>query len=337
MARLGLVHPTRLGAPALALLLAACPDPEARFDEFIDATKDDRPMADEGDSGTTDTTDTGEDGLTDMTGTYLFALVTTLDPEAPLEFVTTVTMTVADDGMSALADFNFQPLSLNVGSKVEPREFVGDSLTYEAIPIDANGQFEIDMGTVQVTGAANPITGSDIEATLVVSGGIVHASAFCGELSGAVTSPLQYDLANSTWGAIKLADDGSNPATLPPEFPYRCDMVPPPDPSLPDMTGDFLFALVTTLDPEAPLEFATHVEFTYAPDGGSGTATFCFQPLSLDVGSKTAPREFVGDELCYPDIAVDADGNFEIDMGTVQVTGAANPITGSDIEATLIV
>ncbi|NVB36673.1 hypothetical protein G6O69_02440 [Pseudenhygromyxa sp. WMMC2535] len=328
-----------LGILALALLTTGCPDPEARFNEFLDATEDDR-IKDEGgteDGGEDDSGDSGEEGLTDMSGTYLFALVTTLDPETPLQFVTTIDMVVADDGQSATADFSFQPLSLDVGAKTEPREFVGDPLVYTDVSFDADGNYELDMGNVQVSGEANPITGSDIEATLQVIGEIVHARAFCGELTGEVTSPLTYDLAGSTFAAIMLDDDGSDPASLPTEFPYRCDMVPPADPSLPDISGDFLFALVTTLDPETPLQFATHVDFSYAADGASGTAEFCFQPLSLDVGAKTEPREFVDEPLCYSDIAVDEAGAFEIDMGTVQVSGEANPITGSDIEATLVV
>ncbi|EDM75116.1 hypothetical protein PPSIR1_34063 [Plesiocystis pacifica SIR-1] len=325
------------GLGVIAFALTGCPDPEARFNEFLDATEDDRPMADDGDTGEdTETGDTGgPEGLPDMTGTYLFALVTTLDPETPLQFVTTVDMTVAEDGLSGEADFTFQPLSLDVGSKTAPREFVGDPLVYAGIPIDANGGYTIDMGTVQVTGAANPITGSDIEATLQVLGEIVHASAFCGDLSGEVTSPLQYDLAGSTFGAIRLGDDGSDPSALPIEFPYRCDMVPPADPTFPDLNGTFLYAMVTTLDPETPLQFVATVDFTYNADGTAGTANICFQPLSLDVGSTTAPREFVGDPLCYEDIELSADGTYDIDMGTVMVTGAANPITGSDIEATL--
>jgi hypothetical protein len=38
-------------------------------------------------------------------------------------------------------------------------------------------------------------------------------------------SPLEYDLAGSTFGAMRLADDGSDPMTLPayPDFPYKCD------------------------------------------------------------------------------------------------------------------
>ena len=81
------------------------------------------------------------------------------------------------------------------------------------------------MGLVMVTGAANPVTGSDIEATLVVHGEIIDEDTMCGELTGMLMSPLEFDLAGSTFAAIRLADDGSDPMTLPTEFPYRCSQL----------------------------------------------------------------------------------------------------------------
>ena len=164
--------------------------------------------------------------LPNVAGTFLFALETSLGPDLPLQFVTTIELEFTEDG-GALADFTFQPLSLEQGQTLTPREFIGDSLTFEDIPIDPEGDYEIDMGLVMVTGMANPVTGSDIEATLVVHGSIVHEDALCGELTGMLMSPLEFDLAGSTFAAIRLADDGSDPATLPTMFPYRCNMVPP--------------------------------------------------------------------------------------------------------------
>lgn len=54
----------------------------------------------------------------------------------------------------------------------------------------------------------------------------MHVDALCGDVTGMLTSPLQYDLAGSTFAAIRLADDGSDPATLPTTFPYRCNQIP---------------------------------------------------------------------------------------------------------------
>jgi len=330
----------------LALSLTACPNPEARFDEFLDRTEDERMSAEEtGGDGDGDPTGDGDgDGpatLPDMTGTFLFALETSLGPDLPLQFVTTIDMMVNEDGSGGTADLSFQPLSLDQGETLMPREFVGEPLVYEGVEFDADGNYELDMGLVMVTGAANPVTGSDIEATLLVMGGISHVNALCGEITGMLMSPLEFDLAGSSWAAIRLMDDGSDPGALPTEFPYDCENVPPPPdpevPMFPDVNGTFLFALETSLGPDLPLQFATTVSFTPAADGAGGTADFSFQPLSLDQGETLVPREYIGDPLVYEDIEIDAEGNYDIDMGLVMVAGAANPVTGSDIEATLVV
>jgi hypothetical protein len=239
-----MAHQLRFGLLLLPLFALGCPDSEARFDEFLDATKDERMEAadedededeDEDTAGTEDTIgteesagteDTGMEGLTDMSGVYLLALETALGPDIPLQFVTTVEMTVADDAQSATASFTFQPLALEMFSLTAPRTFVGEPLTFEGIVYDADGNYELDMGLVMVTGAANPITGSDIAATLVIDGHIVHVDAMCGTITGELMSPLTYDLAGSTFAMTRLDDDGSDPATLPMMFPYRCNQVP---------------------------------------------------------------------------------------------------------------
>ena len=319
--------PTIAGLFGLTLLASGCPDSEARFNEFLDATEDQRPQAESGDG------DGDPTGLINMDGIYLFALETSLGPDLPLQFVTTISnMTIADDGQSATADFEFQPLSLGQGETLTPREFIGDPLVYDGISFDADGNYNIDMGTVMVTGMANPVTGSDIVATLQVLGQIVHADALCGELTGDLTSPLEFDLDGSTFAAIRLADSGMDPATLPTTFPYRCNQVPPP--GQPNISGTYLFALETSLGPDLPLQFATTVAMEFTDDGGA-IADFTFQPLSLNQGETLAPREYIGDPLVYNDIVIDPNGNYTIDMGTVMVTGMANPVTGSDIVATL--
>jgi hypothetical protein len=190
------------------------------------------------------------------------------------------------------------------------------------------------MGLVMVSGVANPVTGSDIEATILVMGHIVHDDAMCGGFEGMLMSPLEYDLAGSTFAAIRLDDDGCTPETLPVSFPYKCADVPPAD--APDYSGYYLFALETSLGPDLPLQFVTTVAYTAAAEGG-GMVDLSFQPLSLDQGATLMPREYIGVALPFEDIPVAADGTFDVDMGLVMVTGAANPVTGSDIEATILV
>jgi hypothetical protein len=323
----------------MTVLASGCPNPEDRFNEFIEATKDQRLDAGEGGTEGDGDGDPGDgDGDTTLPvldGVFLFALETSLGPDLPLQFVTTISnMVVAEDGSGATADFSFRPLSLDQGERLIPRECLDETLEFDAVEFDAEGNFEIDMGLVMVTGVANPVTGGDIEATLVVSGRIVHDDAMCGGFEGMLMSPLEYDLAGSTFAAIRLDDDGCTPETLPVSFPYKCDQVPPPDAL--DYSGYFLFALETSLGPDLPLQFVTTVAYT-AGDDGAGVVDLTFQPLSLDQGETLIPREYIGEPLTFEDIPVAADGTVDLDMGLVMVTGAANPVTGGDIEATILV
>ncbi|MFV8751012.1 hypothetical protein ACNOYE_10745 [Nannocystaceae bacterium ST9] len=154
----------------------------------------------------------------ELSGLYLFALETSLGPDVPLEFLLTIDM------FGCTAILEFQPLSLDMGSQTEPREPVGEPLVFTDVSFDAVGHFTLDMGEVMVTGAANPITGSDIEAELALDGHVVHVDAICGTASGTLTSPLQADLAGSSFAALRVTD----PELLPFPFPYACDQVPPP-------------------------------------------------------------------------------------------------------------
>lgn len=101
-----------------------------------------------------------------------------------------------------------------------------------------------------------------------------------------------------------------------------------------DVSGTFLFALDTVVQPGTPLQFIATTTFT--PEGAGGMIGFDLQPLSLEQGSLTTPREPVGDVISVPPVPVDEGGRFEIGtdaLGVLMVTGMANPITGGDIVA----
>ncbi|KIG19165.1 hypothetical protein DB30_04630 [Enhygromyxa salina] len=53
-------------------------------------------------------------------------------------------------------------------------------------------------------------------------GHFVGSDAWCGDMEGALTSPLEADLSGSNFAAIRVP----SPAALPDSFPYRCDMLP---------------------------------------------------------------------------------------------------------------
>lgn len=210
--------PVRRSAFALAVaatsgLLAGCPsaDPPAKLDAFLEETQDER---DEAASMKMDVGGT----LADISGTHLFALSATLSPTTPLQFVATVDLTSTAEG--GTMSITFQPLSLDITATTTPREMVGDPLTFTDIPVDAGGGFTLDFGSVGVVGAANPITGADIEASLVITGAIQNPDLWCGTVTGAVTVPLDYDLVNSSFAAVRVED--TSPAGLPMDVLYGC-------------------------------------------------------------------------------------------------------------------
>jgi hypothetical protein len=181
-----------------ALLLLGCngPDPEAKYEDFVDETKDDR-----------DIPPAKEDLATiegDISGDFLLAVATTVDVDKPLQFIATNTVTLDPEG-KALLKVSLQPLSLEQGKVLTPRQPVGDPLLFDNIPI-VDGKFTLDAGTVMVTGMANPITGSDIVASLIMNGNIMGEDLYCGSVTGDVMSPLMVSIEGSTFAAVRLTD-----------------------------------------------------------------------------------------------------------------------------------
>lgn len=102
-----------------------------------------------------------------------------------------------------------------------------------------------------------------------------------------------------------------------------------------DINGTFLLAAETILGPDLPLQFLTESTLVISDDGLTGTLTLSMQPLSLNQGSATEPREPVGDPIVIEDMEVDMEGAFVADLGMVNLVGATNPISGGDISADL--
>ena len=190
-------------------VLTGCPSPdvEGRYDGFVDKTQDIR------DDAASVKMDIGG-SLADVTGTFHFSLAAIVAETTPLQFIATTTFT-ADPAGGGTLDIELQPLSLDVLATTEPREFVGEVVTI-SFPVDESGAFEADLGELAVTGAANPITGSDIVATLSLQGAIQDENVYCGNAGGMVTVPANIDLTGSTFAAIRInPEDATNPAALP--------------------------------------------------------------------------------------------------------------------------
>jgi hypothetical protein len=184
-------------ASAAWLLLVAlgCVDPDGRYDDFIERTANMRRAEDAGGVEPRE--------RFDFSGQYLLALSTTIAPGQPILFACEVS--VAAD----LETFDLSMQALTTDGDAAPRTPTGDSLDVDAVPYAEDGSFEADLGEVTVPGDANPISGSDIVATVAIAA-TAHPMTdelpmhFCGEATGMATVPLELDLAGSTLGAVEV-------------------------------------------------------------------------------------------------------------------------------------
>lgn len=180
----------------LPLLAAGCVDPHARYDEFLARSAGMRGQ----DSGMV----TPSDRL-DFSGRYLAALATTLAPGQPILF--SCEAAVSED--LATVELSFQPLSTD-GDPM-PREPVGEAFGASAVPYGEDGSFSVELGELTIPGRANPISGSDIVATVTIAATAYAMTPdlpmhFCGGVSGMVSVPLALDLAGSTIGGVQASD-----------------------------------------------------------------------------------------------------------------------------------
>lgn len=148
-------------------------------------------------SGPLDEATTDTPVVNDISGDHLFALSAIIDPAHPFQLRAMVVQEGNDVRMS------LQPLSLDPQATTFPREPVGDPIQANTVIAD-DGTFEIDLGEVLLVGQSNPITGSDIVATLRFSGRVESPDYWCGDVTGTVTAPLNLDLTGSTFAGTRI-------------------------------------------------------------------------------------------------------------------------------------
>lgn len=202
---------TSLVLVVAAFSTAACFDAEGRFEEYGDRLVDAGPPVE-----LPDAAPLAE--IPDVSGSFLVGLATTVAPDLPLRFRFINEMVV--DTAGATLTTRVQPLAVATGMPV------GNEIVVEGIAVNVAGEFEIVLDPVAVAGQANPISGSDIEASIVLAGRIRSEERFCGTVPmGSVTKPLVLDVTGSTWSAIRIGD-GVIGGDLPP-----VELVCPPDDS----------------------------------------------------------------------------------------------------------
>ena len=197
-----------LALSAVAIFLSGCPDPQGVADDFVQnrAELDLRDMS----GGEDPPTDGGMEesdaevmacrAPADVTGTYMMAVLTALDPGKPLLLKVDVVSDVESDPPTV--KMTLQPLG------VEDKTPLGEIIEPDPVEVDGDGRFSIPFGNVVVTGGANPISGSEIEADLTLLGEIRGEQDLCGTIEGDLIRPTAFSLNGSTVGML-LVEDGN--------------------------------------------------------------------------------------------------------------------------------
>lgn len=171
--------------------LSGCVDPSGKFDEFEVRVVDAAPPAPC--SGTP----------ADISGEHLLSITPIIASSTRLNVIATIS-NFTDIGIGFTMDVALQPLA------VSNREEVGNSLDSERIEVSTVGCFEVPV-VGEVAGAANPITGQNIDADIVIAASILDADTFCGTVSG---TGNDVDLTGSTFLAVRV-DPGTRGEDLP--------------------------------------------------------------------------------------------------------------------------
>jgi hypothetical protein len=189
-------------------LCASCVDPGEKFAAFV--TRLGEPKSSPGDAGS----DAAECtvGPSSVTGQYLLALSVTLAPTKPIVALIGVS-TPASGGLDGGAGLLLETQPLSATDRRTP---VGQKLVLGPFPVGANGTFRAEISGLEVPGSANPVTGGDIAANVILTGSLCgDGRSFCGTVTGNVERPLPLDLAGSTFTLTRVDPETDSP-TRPP-------------------------------------------------------------------------------------------------------------------------
>ena len=195
-------------AISVLFIMSACPDPQSRFDHFLDRRAP--YIMNEQDQMSS----IMQDEIPEITtGDFFFGLTSTIDTEKPIAFIASATFQLSEDRMGG----QLTALSLQARSCDDITVEVGEPIVLEkTVEIAADGTFAIDFGRQLVANDANCISGSLIEATIQLQGQITSPDTFCGTVTGDLIQPFEYTLNGSTFAAQRVTD----------EYPVSRDRVP---------------------------------------------------------------------------------------------------------------
>ena len=166
------------GLVVLAWSAPGCIDPKSDYEDF--AT---RPLA-EREASVADVQLTMCQELLgqNLSGLYYTSCLPKANP-APFALATTLTVTPAEDDMTASLEMSFTPLKLYATSMSDT---TGSPLTLPKTTIDSNCAYTLDIGTLTLGREANSLD-RDLTATNVVLRGLFqNVNQSCAELDGQV-------------------------------------------------------------------------------------------------------------------------------------------------------
>jgi hypothetical protein len=174
---------------SFAVLATACIDTEKRLDEFYDRSEPLRITVESGECVE----------RLDISGEYLLAVATVVNPSAPILFSADFAIDTTSDPWGLTV--TMQPISYT------DRSDVGAAFTASGT-VNGDGTFSLDFGEITVLGAANPVVpGVDAVATLLMDGCTNSLTFSCGNIGGAIIAPAQLPLTGSTYGAVAVDGD----------------------------------------------------------------------------------------------------------------------------------
>lgn len=113
-------------------------------------------------------------------------------PSKVFNFYTKTKFTPAENGNPAKLELSIQPLKVENAqppATVSLAGAVGSPIPAPAAPVDSAGKYKLELGTVNVPGTANPISGSDVIIEVATLQGNFAESRFCARLGGNVKKP----------------------------------------------------------------------------------------------------------------------------------------------------
>ncbi len=178
------------GAAVTLALLTGCPDPDAKFADFVQRHGDIYGMGTGGQVGVGGGCAVPLAG--ELDGQYLFSLVAKQSPGKPAPLRATLTTSAGTSGLQ----FALELSPLSADDRVTA---VGAPFGLGPFDVGSDGTFEADWGTITVPRETNPISDSELTAEVQLLGTLCPGAYFCGVANGTILMPVMLSIDGSSW------------------------------------------------------------------------------------------------------------------------------------------